>query len=93
MVLWNFNTATSIDFTGDGWVGSVLAPYATVSVSTGHFEGALAAVSYTGDKEIHNSLFAYTPPTTPPPSEVPAPASLALIGLASFFMVKRKLKK
>lgn len=94
LVLWNFNTATSIAFQSDGWVGSILAPYADVSSSTGHLEGALAAKSYSGNVELHNSLFAYTPPTsTTPSTEVPAPAGLALIGLGILFITRRKFKK
>jgi choice-of-anchor A domain-containing protein len=94
LVLWNFNTATSISFQGDGWVGSVLAPYADVSASTGHLEGALAAKSYSGNVELHHSLFAYTPETsTTPPTEVPAPAGTALIGLGLLFITRRKFKK
>ena len=94
MVLWNFNTATSIAFNGDGWVGSVLAPYANITGSTGHLEGGVAALSYNGSVEFHNSLFTYTPPTTTPPTEdVPAPAGIFLIGLGLLIMVRRKLSK
>ncbi|MEP2652968.1 MAG: choice-of-anchor A family protein [Paraglaciecola sp.] len=94
LVLWNFNTATSISFQGDGWVGSILAPYADVSSSTGHLEGALAAKSYSGNVELHNSLFAYTPDTsTTTPTEVPAPTGLALMGLGLLFITRRQFKK
>jgi choice-of-anchor A domain-containing protein len=90
MILWNFNTATSIKFSGDGWVGSILAPYANVSGTTGHLEGALAAKSYNGNVELHNSLYSYTPPPT---GEVPAPAGALIMALGLTFMGYRRFKK
>jgi choice-of-anchor A domain-containing protein len=95
MVLWNFNTASSIAFNSDGWVGSILAPYANITGTTGHLEGSLAAKSYGFNGqgvELHNSLFAYTPPTvTPPTNDVPAPAGLMLLSLGLLFMARRKI--
>ncbi|MFT2090604.1 choice-of-anchor A family protein [Paraglaciecola sp. 2405UD69-4] len=99
MVLWNFfstdQTVTDISFNGDGWRGSVLAPYANISSSTGALEGGVAALSYSGSVELHNDLYSYTPPTstTTPATEVPAPAGLALMGLGLLFITRRKLKK
>jgi choice-of-anchor A domain-containing protein len=98
LVLWNFYEATEINFSGDGWNGSVLAPFASINLTTGAFDGSLVAKSLTSDKQLHNQLFTYNPPLTPPsdsrpPSEVPAPASLGIITLGLIFIVRRKLTK
>jgi choice-of-anchor A domain-containing protein/MYXO-CTERM domain-containing protein len=93
-VLWNFystdGTVTDLSFNGSGWGGSILAPYANVSSGTGALDGALAALSYDGTVELHNSLYSYEPPTTTPPSEVPAPAGLAMLGLGLLMMVRQR---
>jgi choice-of-anchor A domain-containing protein len=94
LVLWNFYEATSISFNGDGWNGSILAPYADISGSTGSIDGGVAALSYSGSVEIHNRLFAYTPPDTSNTSqEVPEPQVLGLLLAAiGFVYFRRKLK-
>lgn len=92
LVAWNFNLASSINFGGDGWVGSVLAPFADItSGKGGHIEGSVAAKSLTLDIELHNSLFSYTPPVTPP-KEVPAPPMLFLMLLSLGWIVHRKVR-
>lgn len=93
MVLWNFNGASSINFNGDGWVGSILAPYADVTGSSGHIEGALAAKSYTNGVELHNSLFAYTPSTPKDGDivEVPTPNGIAMLAFGLILLFGRRL--
>lgn len=92
LVLWNFYEATEINLLGDGWVGSILAPGAHINAGTnGHIEGAVAAVSYEGQIELHNSLFTYVPPTDDtPPKDVPAPPSLILLGMGLLWIYRKQ---
>ncbi|WP_440906199.1 choice-of-anchor A family protein [Catenovulum sp. SX2] len=92
MVLWNFYEATELTFSGDGWNGSILAPYADISGSTGSIDGGVAALSYSGSVEIHNKLFAYTPPE--PAQEVPEPPMITLLLIAlGLLMARKRLQK
>lgn len=95
LVLWNFfstdETITDINFSRDGWRGSVLAPYANITSATAALEGGFAALSYTGSVELHNNLYSYTPPT--PSTEVPAPMGLLLLGLGLVLMGRKKKTK
>lgn len=78
-ILWNFYEATSIDFGNLAVKGSVLAPYAETSGGAS-FDGAFAALTYSGAREFHNFTFNYDRPVTS--TAVPEPSSLALVGLA-----------
>jgi choice-of-anchor A domain-containing protein len=74
--LWNFYSATSVDFNYMAVKGSVLAANADVFDAAG-FDGSLYAKSYTNSslREIHG--FFWTPPTTE--TEVPEPSILILL--------------
>ena len=74
--LWNFYTATTVDFNYMAVRGSVLAANADVFDASG-FDGSLYAKSYTNSslREIHG--FFWTPPTTE--TEVPEPSILILL--------------
>jgi choice-of-anchor A domain-containing protein len=87
-IIWNFFEANVINFSNGSWYGSVLAPNATINSTGGNIEGGVAALSLDINGELHNSLYTYTPPT--PPSEVPAPAGLAIIGLGLLLIARRK---
>lgn len=93
LVLWNFFEATAINFSSDGWNGSVLAPNADINLSTGSFDGGLLAKSLASDKQLHNELYTYTPPGAPPATDVPAPAGALLMGLGLLVMISIRLKK
>ncbi|GEM_PF-993449 len=91
MVLWNFYEAESIEFSQDGWYGSVLAPYADITAgNAGAMNGSIAALSYEGNIEIHNALYNYTPPT--PPTAVSEPGSLIVFatGLLALIRIQRR---
>lgn len=90
-VLWNFFEATDLVFDRQ-FVGSVLAPYADVTVTNNNIEGALVAQSAYIGGEIHLRPFTGTIDT--PPVAVPAPAALPLMlaGLAGLVMVTRRRK-
>jgi choice-of-anchor A domain-containing protein len=89
-ILWNFYEATSIDFGSMRMNGSVLAPYANVTMKN-DFDGALAAKSYSGSGQVHNFLFDWTPP--PVKTEVPESSTLMLLlmglGLISLARLRR----
>lgn len=74
--LWNFYTATTLDFNYMAVRGSVLAANADVFDAAG-FDGSLYAKSYTNSslREIHG--FFWTPPTTE--TEVPESSILILL--------------
>lgn len=74
-ILWNFYEATNINFGSSRINGSVLAPYADVTMEN-DFDGALAAKSYSGAGQVHNHLFNWT---AAPVSEVPEPSTLLLM--------------
>lgn len=81
--LWNFYTATTVDFNYMAVKGSVLAANADV-FDSGGFDGSLYAQSYTNTtlREIHG--FFWTPPTTE--TEVPESSILMLL-LAGLGMI------
>lgn len=81
--LWNFYTATIVDFNYMAVRGSVLAANAHVFDASG-FDGSLYAKSYTNSslREIHG--FFWTPPTTE--IKVPEPSILVLL-LAGLGMI------
>lgn len=62
LVFWNFYDYTGLNFTGDGWNGSVLAPYAHLTSYAGSLDGGIAAVSNNGADEVHNKLLTFEPP-------------------------------
>ncbi|MCU4674374.1 choice-of-anchor A family protein [Catenovulum sp. 2E275] len=87
LVLWNFYEASGINFIGDGWNGSVLAPFANVYASTGSIDGGLAALSFNSSVELHNKLYNYSPPT-PEVTPVPEPSSLIIFAAALLLLVR-----
>jgi choice-of-anchor A domain-containing protein len=67
-VIYNFSQATSLSFSGISILGSVLAPNAAMSFSTGNIYGNLIVGSATGSFESHDDLFnGNSPPSTPEP--------------------------
>lgn len=53
LLLWNFSNAASLRISGISVTGSVLAPYADVSFSSGNLNGTLVARSLSGNGELH----------------------------------------
>lgn len=91
-VLWNFYEATSLVFDRQ-FVGSVIAPYADVTVRNS-LEGTLVASSATINGRVGAQPFAGNLPDAAP-TAVPAPAALpvflaGLAGLAAAYRIRRK---
>jgi choice-of-anchor A domain-containing protein len=76
--LWNFYTATTVNFGSMAVKGSVLAANADVFNATG-FDGSLYAKSYTNDslREVHG--FFWPQPQVDPHTSVPEPSILVLL--------------
>lgn len=92
-VIYNFYEATSIDISGIGIEGSILAPLANVNFNNGQINGNLIAGSLVGTGESHNYLFNGVLPdmpakeNTPQPSEKSVPEPSTLVGLGLFSML------
>ncbi len=82
-VIWNFYEATSINFNNIAVAGAVLAPYADVTGGA-VFDGAFAALSYTGAREFHNFVFNFDTPVT----DVSAPGATLIFMSALFYLVR-----
>lgn len=76
-VLFNFFETTTLNLSGIGVKGSVLAPLAAVGFSNGNLDGTLIAESFRGSGSFNNRPF------TGSLTSVPAPgaAALALLGM------------
>ncbi len=84
-VLFNFYDATDIVFGNVGIKGSVLAVNAHVDFNQSgqkgvYIDGNMIATSVSGSGEFHSKLF------TPPPQNVPEPASLAFLATGTLIL-------
>ncbi|MFD2112609.1 choice-of-anchor A family protein [Thiorhodococcus fuscus] len=70
-VLFNFYDSTSLDMSGVGIEGSILAPNASVTANNGQMNGTLVASSWDGSMELHNVPFT---------GAVPIPGAALLFG-------------
>lgn len=90
-VIWNFYEATSLNI-ATRWVGSILAPLATVS-NGNNIHGTLVAASFNQGGQVHQQAWAGTlPGTDPAPAPIPLPAAgwMMLAGLASLAALRRR---
>jgi choice-of-anchor A domain-containing protein len=87
-VLFNYYEANTLQLGSSAFTASLLAPRATVTGTSGNFDGTLIADNFTGRMEFHNTnLFAGNLPAS-----VPEPASIVLTGagLISISLLLRK---
>jgi choice-of-anchor A domain-containing protein len=72
--LFNFHQATTLNVSGIGVKGSILAPNAVATANNGHIDGDYVVSSSQGTLEFHYVPFAYQF------AAVPEPATVALVG-------------
>lgn len=93
-ILWNFQNLSALTLNGLGWRGSILAPYATMSLANGNVNGQVIVNNlYTSwGGEYHNFGFdgelpfydeEQPIPVDPTPAPVPEPSSMLLLGSAA----------
>jgi len=97
-VMFNFSTATNVDVSA-GLDASVLAPYALLT-SSGQIDGNFIAaqIDITGSGEAHNVEFTGTvtqpgSPKDPPPSVVPEPGTLLMMGTGAMALMAELRRK
>ena len=99
-LLWNFYDASSINLYGVGFLGSILAPEATMKstgAGSGHIDGQVIVAAFDAPLQINNFRFSgnlLNPPTllAPPTGAVPEPATWALM-IGGFGMAGAMLRR
>ncbi len=104
-MLWNFQNLASLTLNGLGWRGSILAPWATMNLASGHVNGQVIVNNlYTSwGGEYHNLAFAGDLPFSdeepmpfdPEPTPVPEPTVALLLGgagLACAYRFRRRIR-
>ncbi|WP_170252893.1 choice-of-anchor A family protein [Colwellia echini] len=88
-ILWNFYEATTITLSANNFMGTLLAPLATVT-AMGNIDGAVGAYSLITNREIH-LVGSEVSPT--PLVKVNEPATLLLFGFAFIALARRLTAK
>lgn len=88
-VLYNFHEATSLSMSGVGVQGSILAPDASVSFSSGQFAGTLVAADLKGSGSFAVAPFSGNLGG----GAVPAPAGGAALALLGVMCVSRRRRR
>lgn len=84
-VLFNFFETTSLQLSGMGFQGTILAPKAAMTFNNGNIDGSLIVASLTGTGESHYRLFNGTLPAAH--TETPEPATWCLAGVTLVLLV------
>jgi len=84
-ILWNFYEATTITLSSNNFMGSLLAPLATVT-AMGDIDGSVGVYSLITTREIHLTETEISPPRV---VEVNEPASLLLFAFAFIALARR----
>lgn len=90
-VIWNFYEATSLHIS-NRWIGSVLAPLATVS-NGNNIHGTLVAAAFNQGGQVHQQAWVGEIPgseTIPAPIPLPAAGWLLLAGLGTLAALRRR---
>lgn len=88
-VLFNFDQATQLAFNGVGVFGSVLAPYATVTGTSGQINGNVFVNNWLAGIQVNHSGI-FTGATVDVTSAVPEPGTLALLFPTLGFLALRR---
>jgi choice-of-anchor A domain-containing protein len=93
-VLFNLDTATSVNISGLGVYGSILAPNAAVTFNNGQLNGSLMAASLSGSQwqggQLNSVAFTGSLPSISP---VPEPETFALFGLGFAGLILKRRRK
>lgn len=94
--LFNFFEATELDMVGIGVTGSILAPLADLTFTSGNVDGQVIANSFAGAQwgsgEMHNVLFEGDPDSPAPIPDSGSTLALIATALVGIVLVSRKLK-
>lgn len=85
-ILWNFYEATTISLSANNFMGTLLAPLATVT-AFGNIDGSVGAYSLITTREIHLENTTITPPSTT--IEVNEPTTLIFFAIALMVFARR----
>lgn len=96
-ILWNFSDATSLSFSNIGLQGSLLAPNASYSGSSGEIDGQVIVGNFTGTTAVKNvkyagNLLGLNAPGIGPTGPVPEPAVWVMM-IGGFGMVGAALRR
>ncbi|WP_432455611.1 choice-of-anchor A family protein [Agarivorans sp. QJM3NY_29] len=88
-ILWNFYEAETIDFNSIAFVGAILAMDADL-VGGAVFDGSVAAESFTGAREFHNTGFNWQEPQIPATVSEGSSSILFALGLGFVVLSRRR---
>ena len=89
-ILWVFSSATSISMNDSQWIGSLLAPSATLADNNQNIVGGVYVQNFTQTAEVHLSdpnLGPGDPQFNGPSQPVPEPAGMVLISLGGAMLM------
>ena len=88
-VLFNFNSATQVNFANTGLHASILAPNAQITSSSGHIRGVVIAKDWNGNFEVQPGIAPLLLAVPEPETYAMMLAGLGLMG----FVVRRRSKQ
>jgi choice-of-anchor A domain-containing protein len=94
-ILWVFGNATNITMNDSQWIGSLLAPSATLTDNNQNNVGGVYVQNFTQTAEVHLSDPSLGPgqPQFNGPPPVPEPATVVLISLGGVMLVALRRKR
>jgi choice-of-anchor A domain-containing protein len=95
-IMWEFPSASTLTFNDSQWIGSILAPSASLTDNSQNINGGVYVANFNQTAEVHLSdpnLTVGQPMFFGPTPAVPEPASLALLAFGSLLLVRPKWLK